>query len=242
MTTYERYLYITKKPYYDFIVSKGRSHRALKVSFSHHGIHPIVLVDDQGDPQLGWRIDFSGSGTYDYDKLPKGLQPLVTDAVNTILDLELAHLTHRVTAWNSVSITDFDRVRDALPQVYTVEAAHAVLARSRALGFENPVSDEALAVAQRTLDDLVDKDTHDQALKDCSEAEDKLSETISEVEELRTSTEENNEPVSDVLEGLEKLKRDLETGWIQYEPGESLKDKVLSRLEEFEWKTISITV
>lgn len=241
MTTYERYLYITKKPYYDFIVSKGRSHRALKVSFSHHGIHPIVLVDDQGDPQLGWRIDFSGSGTYDYDKLPKGLQPLVTDAVNTILDLELAHLTHRMTEWNSVTVSDFEQVREALPHVSTVEEVHAVISRSRALGFANPVADEALSVAQRTLEDFVDKDTHEEALSDCKDIQDKLDETLSELEELRSATEDNNQPVSDVLEGLDKLKRDLQAGWLQYEPGVTLKDKVLGRLEEMEWSSIEIT-
>ncbi|MGP5048070.1 hypothetical protein [Glutamicibacter ardleyensis] len=242
MNTYERKLDRDNKPFYEFAVSTGRSTRELKMSFSHNGNRPIVLVNERNEPQLGWRIDLAGCGQYDFNKLPKTLQPLVSTAVNAILDFELAKLNHRVSAWNSVSLSDFERVRDAVSQVYKVDTAHAVLSRSRSLGFDNPLSDEALNIAHRTLEELVDKDTHEQVVESLKEAQSELDDATSELEELRSATDKSKEPVSDLLDGLDRLKRDLEAGWIRHDVGETLKDKVLERLEELGWKTLSISV
>ncbi|WP_443447828.1 hypothetical protein [Glutamicibacter ardleyensis] len=242
MSVFERNIDGQNKPFYPFTVSKGRSTRELKMSFSHNANHPIVLVDGQGDPQLGWRIEFVGHGVYDFDKLPKTLQPLVSEVAGKILDLELAKIGHRVSGWNSLLTSHYERVSTVVPQIFKVEVAHAVLARARGLGFENPLSHEALSVAYTSLEEFVDRDTHAQVVQNAKDLQTKLTDAESDVEDLNSQKADNSEPVQDVLDGLERLKRDLEAGWIQHDVGETLKDKVLGRLEELEWKSATISV
>ena len=232
--TYPRTMNSKKKPVYKFTVTKGLSGRDLKVTFAHNNINPIFLVDEQGEPQLGWRVDFQQKGNYDFDSLPQTLQPAVRDAVNEILDRELEYIKPKVRDHNSVSYAVYETVCEAVVGIYDVEEVFMILGRSHALEFDTPLSPEALNVAHRSLKNFTDVERLEDAgqkIKDMQDTIDGLQETL---KDSSKKWKEYMIPSQDVEKGVVKLIRDLETGWISYHPGASLEDKVLDCLGELE--------
>ncbi|MGP5015573.1 hypothetical protein ACTXJX_17420 [Glutamicibacter ardleyensis] len=232
--TYPRTTNKNKKPVYVFSVSKARSTRDLKVTFSHNSTNPIFLVNEKGEPQLGWRVDFQGRGDYDFDALPKTLQPLVRESVNEIFDLELARTMPRVFEHNSVTMSAYETVCNTVPGVYEVEEVFAILGRSHALEFNNPLSSEALNVAHRSLKNFTDIETLEDARENAVGQQNTIADLKGNLKELSSKWKEYMVPAQELGEGVDKLIRDIEAGWISYDHGDTFKHKVLGRLAELD--------